>query len=146
GSARARPAAPRSRQQQWAPHANTTPPKGYTQPPPPPARPPRRGMGEPPRDDPPQHNRRADGAAGDHHSAAHRGGQEVAQRGRCPPQSRVQRRSGIFRAQDGRLARPIDGGIRSAEIRCRKTQYVHAWYTTVSGTMNAVTQVMILRV
>ena len=49
-------------------------------------------------------------------------------------------------AQDGCLARPMGGGIRSAEMRCRKTQYVHAWYTTVSGAMNAVTHVMILRV
>jgi hypothetical protein len=40
----------------------------------------------------------------------------------------------------------MGGGIRSAEIRCRKTQYVQAWYTTVSGAMIAVTQVMILRV
>ena len=23
--------------------------------------------------------------------------------------------------------RPMDSGIRAAEIRCRKTQYVHAW-------------------
>ncbi len=45
-----------------------------------------------------------------------------------------------------RLARPVGGGIRSAEIRCRKTQYVHVWYATVSGAKNAVTHVMILRV
>jgi hypothetical protein len=31
-------------------------------------------------------------------------------------------------------------------MRCRKTQYVHAWYTTVRGAKNAVTHVMIFRV
>jgi hypothetical protein len=36
--------------------------------------------------------------------------------------------------------------MRSAEIRCRKTQYVQPWYITVSGAISAVTQVMILRV
>jgi hypothetical protein len=40
----------------------------------------------------------------------------------------------------------MGGGIRSDEILCRNTQYVHAWYTTVTGAMIPVTQVMILRV
>src|ERR1700722_3773374 len=44
------------------------------------------------------------------------------------------------------LASPVAGGMRSAEIRCRKTQYVQPWYITVSGAISAVTQVMILRV
>jgi hypothetical protein len=99
------------------------------------------------RDDVGEHNRRADRASGEHHPAAHRGEQIPPQYRGCPPQSRVQgrlsRRS--VRAQDGRLARPMDGGIRSVEILCRKIQYVHAWYTTVSGAMNAVTQVMTFR-
>ncbi|CNL00939.1 Uncharacterised protein [Mycobacterium tuberculosis] len=40
----------------------------------------------------------------------------------------------------------MGGGIRSAEMRCRKIQYVQAWYTTVSGAMKAVTHVITPRV
>ena len=67
------------------------------------------------------------------------------QRSRCPPQPRVQGRATVG-AQDARLARPVDGGIRSAEIRCRKTQYVHPWYSTTNGAKIAVTHVMTFRV
>src|SRR6202007_376372 len=102
-------------------------------------------VGDDPRGDVCQQDRRADRATGDHYTARRRRGQEAAQRRRCPPQSRINGPPAA-RAQDGRLASPVAAGMRSAEIRCRKIQYVQPWYITVSGAISAVTHVMISRV
>ena len=80
-------------------------------------------------DDAGQHDRRADRTAGDHHAAAHRRRPGSGATRSMPATVAGPGGPGSprLRAQDARLARPIDGGIRSAEIRCRKTQYVQAW-------------------
>jgi hypothetical protein len=45
-----------------------------------------------------------------------------------------------------RLASPTDAGIRSAETRCRNTQYVQPWYAITSGAKISAAQVMIFSV
>src|SRR5438874_9412 len=84
-------------------------------------------------------------ATGGYGAAHYRRGQEMAQRRRCSPQSRIQG-SPAAPAQDARLASPAAGGMRSAEIRCRKTQYVQPWYTIVNGTKSVAAHVMIFSV
>ena len=68
------------------------------------------------------HHRRKDRCRGDHTAPADGGNEVSAQRrGEAWVGSGLGQRAQPFRVK------PIDGGMCSAEIRCRKIQYDHDW-------------------